>query len=100
MAHYTGPKNRIARRFGINIFGRSKNPLQHKAHPPGIHGAKRKKKSDYGVQLEEQQKLKAAYGMLTQRQLTFLYKEVARHHKNTPELFLQRLECRLDNLVY
>ncbi len=100
MSRYTGPKNRVARRFGINIFGRTKNPLQHKTHPPGMHGGKRKKKSDYGVQLEEQQKLKAAYGMLTQKQLTLYYKEAARHHKKTPELLLQRLECRLDTVVY
>ena len=62
MARYRDAKNRIARRLGVNIFGRSKNPLVHKNHPPGMHGAKRKKKSDYGVQLEEKQKLKAALG--------------------------------------
>lgn len=100
MSRYTGPKNRVARRFGINIFGRIHNPLAHKANPPGQHGAKRKKKSDYGIQLEEKQKLKAAFGMLTETQLVRYYKEAARHHKNTPELFLQMLECRLDNVVY
>ena len=46
MARYTGPKNRIARKFGANIFGRIRNPLLHKPNPPGMHGAKRKKKSD------------------------------------------------------
>ena len=100
MSRYTGPKNRVARRFGINIFGRIHNPLAHKPHPPGQHGAKRKKKSDFGIQLEEKQKLKAAFGMLTETQLVRYYKEAARHHKNTPELFLQMLECRLDNVVY
>lgn len=100
MSRYTGPKNRVARRFGINIFGRMHNPLAHKANPPGQHGAKRKKKSDFGVQLEEKQKLKAAFGMLTETQLVRYYKEAARHHKNTPELFLQMLECRLDNIVF
>ena len=58
MSRYTGPKNRIARRFGVNIFGRLRNPLLHKPNPPGMHGAKRRKKSDYGMQLEEKQKLK------------------------------------------
>ena len=48
MSRYTGPKNRIARRFGVNIFGRLRNPLLHKPNPPGMHGAKRRKKSDYG----------------------------------------------------
>jgi ribosomal protein S4 len=48
MARYTGNRNRIARRFGINIFGRARNPLLHKPNPPGVHGARRKKKSDFG----------------------------------------------------
>lgn len=100
MSRYTGPKNRVARRFGINIFGRIHNPLAHKPNPAGQHGAKRKKKSDFGIQLEEKQKLKASFGMLTETQLVRYYKEAARHHKNTPELFLQMLECRLDNMVY
>lgn len=100
MARYTGPKNRLARRFGVNIFGRARNPLAHKPNPPGMHGAKRKKKSDYGVQLEEKQKLKAAFGCISEAQLVRYYKEAARHHKNTPELFLQMLECRLDTVVW
>jgi small subunit ribosomal protein S4 len=100
MVRYTGPKNRIARRFGANIFGKARNPLLHKPNPPGVHGAKRKKKSDFGLQLEEQQKLKAIYGMLTQSQLVRYYKEAARSKENTPNKFIERLECRLDNIVY
>lgn len=100
MARYTGPKNRVARRFGVNVFGRARNPLVHKANPPGQHGAKRKKKSDFGIQLDEKQKLKAAYGMLSEGQLVRYFKEASRRHKNTPELFLQMLECRLDVVVY
>lgn len=100
MTRYTGPKNRIARRFGANIFGRARNPLLHKANPPGMHGAKRKKKSDFGVQLEEKQKLKAIYGMLSTRQLVLYYQEAARSKINTTHLFIQQLECRLDNIVY
>lgn len=100
MVRYTGPKNRIARRFGANIFGRARNPLLHKPNPPGVHGAKRKKKSDYGIQLEEQQKLKAVYGMLPQAQLVRYFKEAGRAAGNTPALFIERLECRLDNIVY
>lgn len=100
MVRYTGPKNRIARRFGANIFGRARNPMLHKPNPPGVHGAKRKKKSDFGLQLEEQQKLKAVYGMLTQSQLVRYFKEAMRSKENTPSKFIERLECRLDNIVY
>lgn len=100
MSRYTGPKNRIARRFGINIFGRLRNPLLHKPNPPGVHGAKRRKKSDYGIQLDEKQKLKAVYGMLTDKQLLRYYHESVDKKGNTAHLLLERLECRLDNIVY
>ncbi len=100
MVRYTGPKNRIARRFGVNIFGRLRNPLLHKPNPPGVHGAKRKKKSDYGSQLEEQQKLKAVYGMLTGKQLIRYFKEAQKSKISTPQAFIERIECRLDNVVY
>jgi small subunit ribosomal protein S4 len=100
MVRYTGPKNRIARRFGANIFGKARNPLLHKQHPPGMHGAKRKKKSDFGAQLDEQQKLKAVYGMLTRKQLVNAYRRALARSGNTSVNFLEQLECRLDNLVY
>lgn len=100
MARYTGPKNRIARRFGANIFGKKRNPLAHKVNPPGVHGAKRKKKSDYGVQLEEKQKLRACYGMLSQKTLVRYYREAVAQEGNTQDLFMQRIETRLDVLVY
>lgn len=100
MTRYRGPKNRIARRFGANIFGKARNPLLHKQHPPGQHGAKRKKKSDFGVQLEEQQKLKAVYGMISYKQLVNSYKKALLSKGNTAQLFLAALECRLDNIVY
>lgn len=100
MARFRGNKNRIARRFGINIFGRLRNPLLHKPNPPGMHGARRKKKSDYGMQLEEKQKLKAVYGMLTEKQLVKYYQEADRREGPTPTILMQQLECRLDVLVY
>ncbi len=100
MTRYRGPKNRIARRFAANIFGKARNPLLHKQHPPGMHGAKRKKKSDFGVQLDEQQKLKAVYGMLSHKHLLNSYKKALLAKGNTPQLFLASLECRLDNIVY
>lgn len=100
MARYIGNKNRIARRFGVNIFGKARNPLLHKPNPPGVHGARRRKKSDYGLQLEEKQKLKAIYGMLSEKQLVKYYKEALRIPGNTADNLASMLECRLDTLVY
>lgn len=100
MARYTGNRNRIARRFGVNIFGRMRNPLIHKPNPPGVHGARRRKKSDYGLQLEEKQKLKAVYGMLSERQLVNYYKKAVQMEGTTANMFAELLECRLDNIVY
>lgn len=100
MARYTGPKNRIARRYQANIFGRARNPLLHKQNPPGMHGARRRKKSDYGVQLDEQQKLKAVYGMLTRKQLVNYFRRALTYSENTAIVFQRLLECRLDNVVY
>ncbi len=100
MVRFTGPKNKIARKFGANLFGRLRNPLIHKPNPPGVHGAKRKKKSDYGLQLEEKQKLRAIFGMLTQKQLLRYFKEAAKRPEKTTDLFMQALETRLDIVVY
>lgn len=100
MARYTGPKNRIARRFGANVFGKSRNPLAHKPNPPGQHGAKRKKKSDYGIQLEEKQKLRACFGMLSHKKLVRYFRESEKEEGNTQDNFIQKLECRLDTVVY
>lgn len=74
--------------------------MLHKQNPPGMHGAKRKKKSDYGAQLEERQKLKAVYGMMSQKQLVNAFKKAQLRKGNTVELFLASLECRLDNVVF
>jgi small subunit ribosomal protein S4 len=100
MSRYTGPKNRIARRFGANIFGKARNPLLHKPNPAGMHGAKHKKKSDYGILLEEQQKLKAVYGMMSRKQLLKAYTTALKQHGNTDHNLLSILESRLDNVVY
>lgn len=100
MSRYTGNKNRIARRFGTNIFGRARNPLLHKPNPPGMHGARRRKKSDYGLQLDEKQKLKAVYGMLSEKQLVNYYKKASSKVGNTAQHLAEMLECRLDNVVY
>jgi small subunit ribosomal protein S4 len=100
MARYTGNRNRIARRFGVNIFGRARNPLIHKANPPGVHGARRRKKSDFGMQLEEKQKLKAVYGMISERQLVNYFKKALVLKGNTASHLAGMLECRLDTVVY
>lgn len=100
MARYTGPKNRIARKFGVNIFGRARNPLLHKPNPPGVHGAKRKKKSDYGMQLEEQQKLRASYGMISRKTTIKYFKKASASPDETPLAFIRHFESRLDVMVY
>ena len=100
MGRFTGKKNRIARRFGVNIFGRARSPLLHKPNPPGVHGARRRKKSDFGLQLEEKQKLKAIYGMIREKQFVSYFKKAQQQEGNTPLNFIQMLECRLDNIVY
>jgi small subunit ribosomal protein S4 len=100
MGRFTGKTNRIARRYGANIFGRRRNPLIHKPNPPGMHAARRRKKSDYGLQLEEKQKLKACYGLLSEKQLVRYFREAARRKGNTMTHLLELLECRLDMVVY
>ena len=100
MARYTGPKSRIARKFGEPIFGPDKH-LERKNYPPGQHGMnkKRKKTSEYGVQLREKQKAKYTYGML-ERQFRNTFEKASRSKGVTGEVLLQLLEARLDNTVY
>ena len=100
MVRYTGPKNRIARRFGANIFEKARNPMLHKPNPPGVHGAKRKKKSDYGLQLDEQQKLKASTECLPAVSSSATTRKQFAQKGIPLSLFIARLECRLDNVVY
>jgi small subunit ribosomal protein S4 len=100
MARYTGPKSRIARKFGEPIFGPDKT-MERKNYPPGQHGMnkKRKKTSEYGVQLREKQKAKYTYGML-ERQFRNTFEKASRSKGVTGEVLLQLLEARLDNTVY
>jgi small subunit ribosomal protein S4 len=100
MARYTGPKSRIARKFGDPIFGPDKN-LDRKNFPPGQHGMtkKRKKTSEYGLQLREKQKAKYTYGVL-ERQFRNTFEKASRSKGVTGEVLLQMLEARLDNVVY
>ena len=99
MARYTGPKSRIARRFGEAIFGPDK-VLSKRNFPPGQHGNYcRKKTSEYGVMLAEKQKAKYTYGVL-EKQFRNMFEKAARTSGITGEILLQNLECRLDNVVY
>ncbi len=99
MARYTGPKTRIARKFGEGIFGPDK-VLSKKNYPPGQHGnSRRRKTSEYGVQLKEKQKAKYTYGVL-EKQFRNLFKKAATSHGITGEVLLQLLEGRLDNVVF
>lgn len=100
MAKYIGPKTKIARKFGEPIFGADK-AFEKKNYPPGMHGQnrKRKKVSEYGIQLTEKQKAKAIYGLL-EKQFSITYKRAARLGGITGENLLKLLECRLDNVVY
>ena len=99
MARYTGPKSKIARKFGEPIFGPDK-VLSRKNYPPGQHGNGRKKKSsEYGIQLREKQKAKYTYGVL-EKQFRNMFDKAARTRGITGEVLLQMLESRLDNVVY
>jgi small subunit ribosomal protein S4 len=99
MARYTGPKARISRRFNEPILGESK-ALQKKNYAPGMHGkGKKRKQSEYAVQLAEKQKAKYIYGVL-ERQFENIFDKASRKKGVTGEVLLQMLESRLDNTVY
>ena len=99
MARYTGPKTKIARKFGEPIFGDDK-VLAKNNYPPGQHGVnKRRKLSEYGTQLREKQKAKYTYGVL-EKQFRNLFDKATRTKGVKGEVLLQLLESRLDNIVY
>ena len=100
MARYTGPKTKIARKFGEAIFGDDKS-FEKRNYPPGQHGQNRRrgKKSEYAIQLMEKQKAKYTYGIL-ERQFRNLFTEAKRRDGVTGEVLLQLCESRLDNVVY
>ncbi|MFC4817425.1 MULTISPECIES: 30S ribosomal protein S4 [unclassified Flavobacterium] len=100
MARYTGPKTKIARKFGEAIFGDDK-AFEKRNYPPGQHGLakKRGKKSEYAIQLMEKQKAKYTYGIL-EKQFRNLFEKAAASKGVTGEILLQLCEARLDNVVY
>ncbi len=100
MARYRGPKSKIARKFDEPIFGSDKS-YEKKKYPPGQHGSnrRRKKLSEYGIQLKEKQKAKYTYGLL-EKQFSNLFAKASRSKGVTGEVLLQLLESRLDNVVF
>ena len=100
MARYIGPSTKIARKFGEPIFGTDKD-FEKRNYPPGQHGlaSKRKKKSEYGIQLREKQKVKYTYGLL-EKQFRNLYEKASRMKGQKGENLIILLESRLDNIVY
>ena len=100
MARNIGPSTKIARKFGEPIFGTDKD-FEKRNFPPGQHGlaSKRKKKSEYGTQLKEKQKVKYTYGLL-ERQFRNLYEKASRMKGQKGENLIFLLESRLDNIVY
>jgi small subunit ribosomal protein S4 len=100
MARYTGPKSKIARKFKDPIFGPDK-ALDRKPYPPGQHGngRRRRKESEYGIQLQEKQKAKYTYGIL-EKQFRNTFKKASKKKGITGEILLQLIEARLDNVVY
>ena len=100
MARYRGPKSKVARRFREPIFGPDRS-LDKKPYPPGIHGAsrRRRKESEYGVQLMEKQKAKYTYGVL-ERQFRNIFEKATSKSGVTGTVLLQLLESRLDNTVF
>jgi small subunit ribosomal protein S4 len=100
MARYTGPKTKIARKFGEAIFGEDKS-FEKRNYPPGQHGNNRRrgKKSEYAIQLAEKQKAKYTYGIL-EKQFSNLFKKASSSKGITGEILLQLCESRLDNVVF
>lgn len=93
-------KYKVNRRLGVNLWGRGKSPIAKKDYPPGQHGQRRRKPSDYGVQLTAKQKLKAYYGNIGEKRFRRYYEEAVRRRGDTSETLIELLERRLDAVVY
>ncbi|NWG53113.1 MAG: 30S ribosomal protein S4 [Hydrogenophilaceae bacterium] len=94
-------KYKSNRRYGQNLWGRPKSPVNKRSYGPGQHGQRRKgKTSDFGLQLAAKQKLRLYYGNITERQFRRIYEEAARRKGNTAENLIGLLESRLDAVVY
>ncbi len=99
MSRYTGPRLKIMRALGVELPGLSRKSIGSRSNPPGQHGAKLRKKSGFGIQLQEKQKLRFNYG-LGEKQLQRLVREAKASREQTGNKLLELLERRLDNLVF
>lgn len=93
-------KYKINRRLGENLWGRPKSPVNRREYGPGQHGQRRRKPSDFGVQLMAKQKLRGYYGNITEKQFRRIYAEASRKRGDTSEMLIGLLERRLDAVVY
>lgn len=93
-------KHKIDRRLGVNLWGRPKSPVNDREYGPGQHGQRRKKPTDYGIQLMAKQRLKGYYGSIGERQFRKLYQEASRRRGDTSENLIGLLERRLETVVY
>ena len=94
-------KHKIDRRLGLNLWGRPKSPFNRRPYGPGQHGQARKRKlSDFGVQLAAKQKLKKYYGDITEKQFLKIYQEASRKRGDTSQILIELLERRLDAVVF
>ena len=100
MTKRTESKYKIDRRLNVNLWGRAKSPINKREYGPGQHGQRRKKPSDYGVQLMAKQKLKGYYGNISERQFRKYYAEALRRKGDNSENLIGILESRLDTIVY
>ena len=93
-------KYKINRRLGVNLWGRNKSPLNKREYGPGQHGQRRRKPTEYGIQLQAKQKLKGYYGNISERQFRRAYEEANRRKGDTGQNLVELLERRLDAVVY
>src|SRR3546814_3630740 len=100
MSKRIASKYKINRRLGVNLWGRPKSPINKREYPPGQHGQRRRKATDYGTQLQAKQKLKGYYGNIGEKQFRRYYAEASRRRGDTGESLVGLLERRLDAVVY
>jgi len=100
MSKRLASKYKINRRLGVNLWGRPKSPINTRDYPPGQHGQRRRKPSDFGLQLMGKQKLKGYYGNISEKQFRRYYKEAAKGRGDTGEKLIGLLERRLDAVIY
>ena len=100
MSKRINAKHKIDRRLGVNLWGRPKSPFNKRETPPGQHGARRRKPSDFGIQLMAKQKLKGYYGNIGEKRFRKYYEEASRLRGDTGENLVGLLEHRLDAIVY